>query len=340
MNSNNNLDPRTIRCKEEYEGKHFFTKNGLREFVIVEFRSASDVTIEYIESGHRTTSIMQHIKRGLKDPFEKSCVYFDDKQKQYGGAYFRTNQGYVVQVLQYNGVSDILIRFVDSGYTTSVTAQNLKNGEIRNPFHPNKFGGYIGVGEFNGDEYEWLYRRWNNMLIRANDPQYYSKYHGYSTDAYENVLIAPEWLNYNTFAYWYMDQVSRLNPNYSYDLDKDLLYPFYKDKTPDGKKCYSPFTCVLIPHELNNILTVNKFAKSFDSEIEFQRYKLKKEANVRDLAQDLYKKNAISEIAYQACMCYRVEIVDLRGPQIDQNIYNRLKNTVSIKLNDAYQNKL
>lgn len=333
MANDKKLDQRTIKCKEEYEGKHYFTGNGQREFVIIEYNSATDVIIEFIESGMRMKTFMNSIVKGLPDPFEKSCIYFDDKQKQYNGSYFRTNQGYVVQIIEYIGVSNVRIRFVDSGYEMCVTMQNLRKGQVRNPFHPNKFGGYIGVGQYNGDEYEWLYRRWNNMLIRANDPEYYSKYHGYATDAYDNVLVAPEWLNYNTFAYWYMSEMSKLNPNYSYDLDKDLLYPYYKDQTPNSAKCYSPYTCVLIPHELNNILTVNKFAKSFDTEIEFHRYKLKKEALVREMAQDLYKKNAISEIAYQACMNYRVEFVDLRGPQIDQSIYNRLKKSISGKLN-------
>lgn len=333
MANEKKLDQRTIKCKEEYEGKHYFTGNGQREFVIIEYNSATDVIIEFIESRMRMKTFMTSITRGLPDPFEKSCVYFEDKQKQYNGSYFRTNQGYLVKVIKFENTKNITILFVGTTYITKVTLQNLINGQIRNPFHPNKFGGYIGVGQYNGDEYEWLYRRWNNMLIRANDPEYYSKYHGYTTDAYDNVLVAPEWLNYNTFAYWYMSEMSKLNPNYSYDLDKDLLYPYYKDQTPKGAKCYSPYTCVLIPHELNNILTVNKFAKSFDTEIEFHRYKLKKEALVREMAQDLYKKNAISEIAYQACMNYRVEFVDLRGPQIDQSIYNRLKKSISGKLN-------
>ena len=37
------MDPRTQRCKEKYEGKTYFTKDGKYEFVVKEFNSAADI---------------------------------------------------------------------------------------------------------------------------------------------------------------------------------------------------------------------------------------------------------------------------------------------------------
>ena len=41
-----------------------------------------------------------------------------------------------------------------------------------------------------------------------------------------------------------------MNSKYAYEVDKDLLYHYYK-KFTNGYKVYSPSTCVLIPHNLN-----------------------------------------------------------------------------------------
>lgn len=318
------MDNRTLECKQRYEGQHYFTRNGLREFVILEYNAANDVLIEFIESKYQTRTSMCQIKSGLKDPFEHSCVYFEDNKLKYEGSYFKTNQGYIVQVLKYNSISNVDIKFLDTGYITSVTIQNLKNGQIRNPFHRNSFGGYLGIGEYNNNNYKWLYRIWYNMLIRANDPEYYSKHHEYETNVYDNTYIVTEWLNYNIFADWYVKEISKLNPNYSYDIDKDLLYPYYKEFTKN-KKCYSPSTCVLIPRELNNHIIVNKFSKSFDSDEEFLEYKCKKENNLKNLAQMYYNNNAISKLVYDTLMVYELEFIDLRAPKIDSKIYDKIK---------------
>lgn len=326
----NTMDPRTIRCKQQYEGEHYFTKNGLREFVIVQFNAVNDVIIEFIESSYRIKTTMDLIKKGLKDPFEKSCVYFEDKEKELLGAYFKTNQGCTVQVIEYHGCSNIVIKFLDTGYTTSVTAQNLRNGQIRNPFLKNKFGGYTGIGPFSTNEYKWLYRIWYDMLIRANDPEYYNNYHRYQSGVYNDAVIVKEWLNYNIFALWYTTEISKLNPNYSYDIDKDLLYEYYKDYT-FGKKYYGPNTCVLIPHELNNMLIINKSAKSFANTDDFDTYKRNRENNIRSLAQKLYDDGAISKLAYDALSVYTISYSDLKLTPIQSSMIEKIKKKNHLK---------
>ena len=321
----NGIDPRTLACKEKYEGKQYKTK-GSTTFTILQFNSAADVLIQFDGSDYQIHTTMYRINKGIRDPFEKSCIAFTDPKKQYEGGYVTTNQGYTVQILEYKSSMEVVIKFLDSwGYITTVTLRNLMKGEVRNPFHPNKFGGFLGVGKYNGDEYDWLYRIWYNMLMRANGSGYYSKYHDYPTSAYDNAYMDQCWLNYNLFAEWYTAELSKLNPIYNYEIDKDILYPYYSEFT-NGKKCYGPNCCVLVPGELNTTIVANKYYNSFNSEEEFFVYKNEKEKKIKSMAEAYYKNNGISEVTYLALMGYRVEPGDLRVKKnMDEALINRIK---------------
>ena len=95
--------------------------------------------------------------------------------------------------------------------------------------------GYIGEGEYktwlNG-KHSPAYSVWKTILKRCYDNKH---------PAYLNVTVHPEWLNFQNFAKWY-------NDNYlaGYQIDKDLL--------SKGTKQYSPYTCVFLPQNINNIM--------------------------------------------------------------------------------------
>ena len=169
----------------------------------------------------------------------------------------RNNQGDLFRIIDYQGYSSTTIQFLDDfGYIFTTTIQNVRKGEVHNPFHTNEFGGFIGDGPFTktgGRERKLMYIRWHSMLIRANDSDYYKSHHGAITDAYDNTSIVPEWLCFNNFALWLYPRLSSLNPAYDYDIDKDLLYRYYKNDT-NGKKYYGPNYCVLVPHSLNVVI--------------------------------------------------------------------------------------
>ena len=97
-------------------------------------------------------------------------------------------------------------------------------------------------------------------------------------------------LCYNTFAQWYIAQESKLNPKYKYEVDKDLLYPLYKNQT-DGYKLYSPATCCLIPKDLN-LLIANTNRANKQREICI--------TNLLNKADIYFKENAISKKVYHA----------------------------------------
>ncbi len=244
------MDPRTLRAKQEYEGKHFFTKDGEEEFEIINLNSVADVTVRFINSGLIKHTNIGNIKMGLPNPFAYSCIAFDTIQHELLGNQYRTNQGYIVKIIKVDSKKDVWYQFQDEfGYIGCTTIQNIRKGQLRNPYHRNEFGGYLGVGNYNGNEYRDLYNLWHSMLVRGTGAR--NKYEVYGdAQRYDNCAVCNEWLNYNIFAEWYMNYISRMNPEFAYEIDKDLLFPIYRKRT-GGIKLYSPVTCVLVPHDLN-----------------------------------------------------------------------------------------
>lgn len=135
------------------------------------------------------------------------------------------------------------VRFT-SGFTTVAKETNILYGKVKDYLHPSVYGvGYIGAAiKIPGRSVDNILRRkydlWANMLKRAL---------GTYTDAwnadYSDVLVAPEWFNFCTFAVeiedvagyeaWVLD--SRMC------LDKDLA----------RKRLYSKGTCKFVTNAEN-----------------------------------------------------------------------------------------
>lgn len=157
---------------------------------------------------------------------------------------FVTNEGYRVKVLDYVDTHNVLINFMDN---TNVqiwsTLQNIKNGQIKNPYHKSVYGiGYYGVGShiarFNNNKTE-EYIKWFSMFVRCYDKKYQEK-----QPTYIGCSISEEFHNYQNFAEWYAHY--KYECAYPLEIDKDLLY--------EGNKLYSPATCCLIPKEINTTI--------------------------------------------------------------------------------------
>lgn len=113
---------------------------------------------------------------------------------------------------------------------------------------PTVFGiGYLGTGNFHcSDRYghvDEAYIKWYSMIRRCYSPVL----HKYQP-AYAECEVCKEWLNYQNFAQWYYSH--KLKDGIKWELDKDLLQ--------SNNKIYSPETCVLIPKDINVLLTFRK----------------------------------------------------------------------------------
>ena len=88
-----------------------------------------------------------------------------------------SNEGCVMQIIEYNNVKDIIVEFQDEHkYRLHTSYQAFKKGKCKNPFYPSVFGhGYLGVDKEGNvpkiselkdgkNVHTWKYIKWKNML--------------------------------------------------------------------------------------------------------------------------------------------------------------------------------
>ena len=232
------------------------------------------------------------------------------------------------KILKYNNAKDVEIRFLKTGFETTVGLGNIRNGRVKDPYSASVFGvGIVGTkypSRVNGRKTK-EYVLWCNMFERCYSDTYKKKY-----STYEGCGVSENFKSYGYFYEWCHKQIGF--DNESWHLDKDLL--------AKGNKVYSENTCVFIPAEINQILTKREALRGthligvnwckrgkafratvrknkggqehlgyFKTEIEaFNAYKTAKESFVKEQAEKW--KDQIDPRAYNALMKYTVEITD------------------------------
>lgn len=244
------------------------------------------------------------------------------------GERFISNEGYEMIIVEYNRSNDLWVEFQDE-YKAKVHTQydNCKKGAIRNPYKPNKYGGYYGQGKYkakvDGVTTKY-YRAWMNMLVRCYNENEICKH-----PTYEKAYVNEYFLNFQNFAQWYEDNYYEIDDE-TMCLDKDILVK--------GNKEYAPDKCVFVPHKINvlfikvdsargdypigvslhddtyyiarcNIDGYEKHIGTYNSPFEaFVAYKEVKEQHIKQIA-DEYK-DRIPTNLYEAMYEYVVEIDD------------------------------
>lgn len=143
------------------------------------------------------------------------------------------------KVIEYRGSYDVEIEFIDTRFRTNAQSICVRNGSVKDPYHPSVFGvGYVGVGDYkphiNGCASK-CYTVWYSMIRRC----YSSVYHR-AKPTYKDCNVCDEWKNFQVFAAWF-------HKNYKdgLHLDKDILI--------DGNKDYSPETCIFVTNDENAV---------------------------------------------------------------------------------------
>jgi hypothetical protein len=270
-------DPRTTKAREQYLGKEYSFNNGDPniKMKVVEFDNYRKVTVQVGDTDTYITASMGDIKIGnVYNPFKENCpIGFTEPKYEYIGCVFRTNQGYFVKILSCEDRDHAVYEFLDSGYQDVTSIYNIINGQVKNPYHKNKFGGYLGPDKtYRKKEFEWVKKIWDSLLLRCADSK-----------ERHDVLIDIRWYCYGMFAQWYMYYYSQLSPEYKYEIDKDLKYPVYSQFTC-GKRYYGPDTCILIPKELSSML------------------KVENHDNIKNAARYYKEQNALLDEAYNIIM--------------------------------------
>ena len=232
------------------------------------------------------------------------------------------------KIVKYNDCYDVEIQFTNTGFDTSVTLNNIRNGKIKDRLSPSVCGvGILGTkyqSRTNGvitKEYDL----WCSMLKRCYSDVYKKKH-----PTYIGCEVSDNFKSYEYFYGWCNKQIGF--DNEGWHLDKDLLVK--------GNKVYSEDSCVFIPKEINLLLVrhtpsrgkhpigvywrntkkafvarvcknkgVSEWLGCFTTELEaYNAYKTAKESFVKEQAEKW--KDKIDERAYNALMNYQVEIDD------------------------------
>lgn len=224
-----------------YEGKYFYTNKGYL-IKIVKYIDYENVIVEFVYNGCRAKTSLAHIKEGVvRNP--------NEYKEKYENNIYLTNEGYEIEVIDYISNDNVLVKFLYNGFIKNTRIKDVINGNVSNPYHPNQYGAFIGIGKYNFINNREVYNIWSSIFQRVN-----------TAKAYVGVLISNDWHCFQNFAEWYYSKINILNPKYKYSLDKDIKqigkYPKY----------YSSETCMIIPNQLNVFLSsIYRFKESDDT---------------------------------------------------------------------------
>ena len=177
----------------------------------------------------------------------------ENNKLKYEGLKSKTNEGYEIEIIEYRGYYNCIIKlYTDENKTSFLLVDKplkiFKKGEIKNPYHKSVMGvGFVGEGLYkpskdNKDTKE--YTRWYCMLRRCYDKKYQEKH-----PTYKGCTVDERWHNFQVFAEWH-ERNYNLETMQGWHLDKDIVC----------KECkiYSPETCMFLPKEINNLFKEGK----------------------------------------------------------------------------------
>jgi hypothetical protein len=251
--------PRTSPNKPSIKKGDIFASNYHGSFEVVNYQSAQEVTVRFIESGEELITSVTRIKEGIVKPAASApgkpkIVVPSDMEAGYRHT---TNNYGVLEIVKYHNARQVDITFVQTGFSTTVSAHEIRRGEIWDKLMPVIHGvGYHGIGTYKSTYTDGsnpfepgrvkcrAYSAWSNMLTRC-----YSQTNHLRQPSYKGVVVDEEWHNFQNFAEWFYAQNWR-----GMQLDKDLLCGGH------GKR-YGPDTCVMLPEAYNKALNRETIVK-------------------------------------------------------------------------------
>lgn len=148
-------------------------------------------------------------------------------------------------LVEYRSAKDVTIEWESPFYRGTAQIVDVNRGNVKNPLAPAILGvACFGIGPhiaYTEDKVTVKsYSCWKAMVQRCYDEKFRHKWQSYA-----DCFVCDEWLNYQNFADWYVQ-----NYREDWQLDKDILI---KDN-----KIYSPETCMFVPKEINRLFIRNK----------------------------------------------------------------------------------
>ena len=123
------------------------------------------------------------------------------------------------KIVKYNDAYNVEIQFLKTGFETSATLGNIRNGKVKDSYSPSVYGvGILGTkypSKVNGVLTK-EYVLWRGMLKRCYSDVYKKRY-----PTYEGCKVSNKFKNYEYFYEWYHKQIGF--DVKGWHLDKDLL---------------------------------------------------------------------------------------------------------------------
>ena len=172
------------------------------------------------------------------------------------GERFINNEGYEFVIIEYNNARDVTIQFQDEHKAILEHKRYFccEDGSIKNPYHPNKYGGYIGQGKYKSRDEQGnktkCYRTWMNRLKSCYDKEVWKEFPNY-----EYCFFNKDMLDFQKFGEWFDNNYYEIEGE-TMHLDKDILVK--------GNKEYAPDKMIFVPERINTL-----FCKSDASRGEF-----------------------------------------------------------------------
>ena len=145
------------------------------------------------------------------------------------------------------------IKFINTGYVTTVSTATLVDGRVKDRFEPSICGvGYLGECQ-NASHFQKEYNLWKGIIERC----YNSNRHDYMLYGKKGVTVCERWKNFSNFLEdiknidGYNDEQFKLG---NLDLDKDIK----QAGVPTYEKVYSLETCMFIDKRVNRAITTRE----------------------------------------------------------------------------------
>jgi len=156
------------------------------------------------------------------------------------------NYGSEMKIYQYRTNKDMDIMFTKSKCIIyNVKYNDFKTGSIKSPYETRTFGiGYLGQGKYEtviDGKKSKAYSTWLGIMARC-----YNLKVKEGRPTYIGCSISDEWLNFQTFAEWHINNYYEIKDN-KMNLDKDILNK--------GNKIYSKENCIFVPSNINCMFT-------------------------------------------------------------------------------------
>lgn len=169
------------------------------------------------------------------------------KKKDRLGEVRYCNKGLRMEIMEYNEANDIVVG-LEGGYTVKTQYKHFKARKVKH----NGLASVYGVGAISEGDYKvWEngentkeYQVWTNMLKRCYSDKYHER-----RPTYKGCEVYRGWHCFQVFAHW-------MKRNY-YEIDGESIH-LDKDILSNGKKIYSPTTCLFVPNRINQLFKGDK----------------------------------------------------------------------------------